>query len=199
MPPNRDNLQGLGNLGANMNAIMGGFGSFTLIASKLLLSEGIGTPDASMIAQFEPSAWYPTDRILRVFDHIQAEFGDFTLRQVGLQVLKVAPLPPQIVDLTSAYEMLDAAAHMNHGRNGVPLFDPATGVMQEGIGHYKWIHTKGTNKGTIESTTIYPCPFDEGLVTGAAQRFKPAAIITHDKASCRNRGGDRCLYHVSWK
>jgi hypothetical protein len=197
--PDRDNLKGCFILGTNMQAIMNGFGSFTLIASKLLLREGIGTPDDSMIAQFEPAAWYPLDRVLRVFDHIQAEFGDFTLRQVGLQVFKTVPLPPQIVDLTSAYEGLDIAYLLVHGKGPKPLFNPATGQSGDDLGHYKWIHTKGTTKGAIESTSIYPCSFDEGLVSGAAQRFKPGAIITHDRASCRNRGGDKCLYQVSWK
>lgn len=197
--PNRDNLEGYSIVGTNMQAIMGGFGSFTLIASKLLLREGIGTPDDSLIAKFEPTAWYPLDRVLRVFDHIQAEFGDFTLRQVGLQVFKTQPLPPQIVDLTSAFESLDVAYLMVHGKGSVPLFNPATGQMQDDLGHYKWTHTKGTTKAAIESTSIYPCSFDEGLVSGAAQRFKPTAIITHDKASCRSRGGDKCIYQISWK
>ncbi|WP_224244650.1 hypothetical protein [Hyalangium gracile] len=195
----RDNLKGYFIVGTNMQAIMNGFGSFTLIASKLLLREGIGTPDESMIAQFEPTAWYPLDRVLRVFDHIQEEFGDFTVRQVGLQVFRTQPLPPQIVDLTSAFEGLNFAYKMVHGKGTVPLFNPATGEMKDDLGHYKWIHTKGTNKGSVESTSIYPCPFDEGLMSGAAQRFKPTATITHDRASCRSRGGDKCIYQISWK
>jgi hypothetical protein len=196
---NRDDLKDFQNLGANMQAIMGGFGSFTMIASKFLIGEGIGTPDDSMIAQFEPTAWYPLDRILRVFDRIQAEFGNFTLRQVGMHVPKVAPLPPQIVDIVSAFEALDIGYHLNHGKNNEALFNPATGQMKEGIGHYKCVHTKGTNRISIESTGIYPCSFDDGLVTGNAQRFKPMAMVTHDKASCRIRGGSVCTYHITWK
>jgi hypothetical protein len=196
---NRDDLKDFQILGANMQAIMGGFGSFTLIASKFLINAGIGTPDENMIAQFEPAKWYPLDRVLKVFDDIQKEFGNFTLTQVGMHVPKVSPLPPHVVDVPGAFEVLDFGYHINHGINGEPMFNPETGVMKEGIGHYKWIYTKGTTKGSIESTSIYGCAFDTGLVTGNAQKFKPKAIITHDKATCRSRGGNNCTYHVDWK
>jgi hypothetical protein len=178
---------------------MGGFGSFTMIASKFLLEEGIGSPDDSMLAQFVPTAWYPVDRILRVFDRIGSEFGNFTLRQVGMHVPKVVQLPPQVVDITGAFAVLDIGYHLNHGKGGEPLFNPATGEMKEGIGHFRWEYKAGTTRGLVESTTIYSCSFDEGVVTGNAQRFKPGAVVVHDKASCRARGGANCTFHITWK
>ncbi|HLL02807.1 MAG TPA: hypothetical protein VK539_19650 [Myxococcaceae bacterium] len=198
MTTNRDELKQFHVLGANLQNIIGGFGSFTLIASKFLLEEGIGTPDDTMMAHFDAEKWYPLDRFLRVFDRIHAEFGNYTLRQVGLQVHKNAVLPPQIVDLMSAFTAMDVGYYMNHAYNEQPLFNPKTGQMTEGIGHYK--PNVGTaNKITVESSTVYPCPFEEGVVTALAQRFKPTAALAHDRAGCRSRGSKVCLYHVSWK
>jgi len=196
---NRDDFKQYQVLGANLQSIMQGFGSFTLIASKILLSEGIGTPDDTMMVQFDPTGWYPLDRFLRAFDRIHGEFGNYTLRQVGLHIPKNSVFPPQVVDIYSGFATLDIGYHINHGFNGTAMFDPATGKLTEGIGHYRYTPIKGANKITVEGQTPYPCPFDEGLVTSLAQRFKPTATVIHDKAECRSRDGAKCTYHVSWK
>jgi hypothetical protein len=188
-------------IGATLRPIMGGFGSFTLIASKFLLEEGIGEPDETMMAVLDPDKWYPLDKWVRVFDRIHAEFGNFTLRQVGMHVPKNAVYPPQMSDLTSAFKFIDIGYHINHGINNEPMFNLATGEMKEGIGHYTPTFHAGVNKISIEADSPYPCPFDEGVVTALAQRFKPSTTITvnHDKASCRSRGGKSCTYHITWK
>jgi hypothetical protein len=196
---NKDDLQQYQVLGANLKSIMEGFGSFTLIASKFLLNEGIGTPDETMLAQFEPNQWYPLDGFMRVFDRIHGEFGNYTLRQVGIHVPKNAPLPPHVTDIHSCFASMDAGYHINHGFKGQPMFNPATGEMTDGIGHYKYVPVPGANHIKIEVDVPYPCPFDEGLVIALAQRFKPAATVTHDKAGCRSRGSSSCTYHVTWK
>ncbi|HEX8703560.1 MAG TPA: hypothetical protein VF815_32290 [Myxococcaceae bacterium] len=186
-------------LGSSLQSIMGGFGSFTMLASKFLLEEGLGTPDDTMIAQLEPNKWYPLDSWVRVFDRIHAEFGSFTLRQVGMHVPKNAMYPPQITDVVSAVKMTDIGYHLNHGINGVPMFNPQTGEMKEGIGHYRAIHTPGQPKISIQVDSPYPCPFDEGLLLALSQRFNPKATITHDKATCRSRNDAMCTYHIAWK
>lgn len=196
---NDEDLKQFQVLGANLKNIMGGFGSFTLIASKLMLAEGIGTPDETMMVQFQPEQWYPLDGFLRIFERIHGEFGNFTLRQVGLHVIKTAQVPPHITDITAMFKSIDAVYHMNHALNRQPMLDLATMKMLEGIGHYKPTFTPGTNKILMESDTPYPCPFEEGMVLGAAQKFKPAATVVHDKAECRTRNGKKCAYHVSWK
>jgi hypothetical protein len=196
---NKDGLKNYQVLGANLQNIMGGFGSFTLVASKFLLEEGIGTPDETMMVQFEPQKWYPLDRFLRVFDRIHAEFGNFTLRQVGLHAPKNAVLPPQVDSIHKAFATFDMGYYLNHGFNGKPMFNPATGEMLDGIGHYMVKQSPTPNRIVLETDNPYPCPFDEGAVTALAQRFVPSAVVTHDKASCRMRGGATCTYIVTWK
>ncbi len=51
----------------------------------------------------------------------------------------------------------------------------------------------------MECSTPYPCAFDEGIVTGLAQRFEPTATVAHDRKGCRKRGDPSCNYNVTWK
>lgn len=197
---NKESLKNFQVIGGSLQPIMGGFGSFTLLASKFLLEEGIGTPDETMMAQLEADKWYPMDRWVSVFDRIHTEFGNFTLRQVGLHVPKHAVTPPQIRDVFTAIQFMDVGYHLNHGINNQPMFNLQTGEMKDGIGHYKTIPAPaGVNKISCEVDSPYPCPFDEGLLTAMAQKFKPTATVVHDKASCRSRGGNSCTYHITWK
>jgi len=199
---NKDDLKKFQVLGSNLQATLGGFGSFTLIASKFLLEEGIGKGDETGMAHLEPDQWYPLDAWVRVFDRIHGEFGNFTLRQVGMHIPKNTKLPPQIKDIHTCMQFMDLSYHFNHGINGKHMFNLETGEMKEGIGHYRYISNppaQGVQKISLEVDSPYPCPFDEGVVTAAAQLFKPNASVAHDKASCRSRGGTNCTYHVTWK
>jgi hypothetical protein len=199
---NKSDLKQFQVLGSNLQATLGGFGSFTLIASKFLLEEGIGSADETGLAHLQADQWYPLDAWVRVFDRIHAEFGNFTLRQVGMHIPRNTKLPPQIKDIHTCMQFLDLSYHFNHGINGVSMFNLETGEMKEGIGHYKYVAhppTAGVQKISLEVEAPYPCPFDEGLVTAAAQLFKANATVTHDKAGCRSRGSSTCTYHVTWK
>jgi hypothetical protein len=64
------------------------------------------------------------------------DVGPRALFQYGQHLPKYAPFPPTITDIQSAMGSMDAAYHMNHRKNGKVMFDPATGEMLEGIGHY---------------------------------------------------------------
>ncbi len=113
-----------------------GFGSFTLLASKILLESGLGTVDDDVgMAQIVPTTYYPLDRFLAAFLRVGAEFGDFTLRQVGMHIPKNATIPPSYRDIFTAFQTMDAGYHLNHGKNNQPMFDINTGTMIDGIGH----------------------------------------------------------------
>jgi hypothetical protein len=193
-------------LGANVRVILDGFGSFTLLASKILLETGLGTMDAEGIgmAVIDPAKWYPLDGFLRAFQRIGAEFGDFTLRQAGVHINKQATDPGDILkNINSAFTYLDQGYHYNHGKNGEHMFNPQNGQMMEGIGHFtcKTVATPppGKKQVTLVVDTPYPCAFDEGIVIGMAQRFDPTAKVTHDLKSCRKKGATACHYNVIWK
>ncbi|HZI02615.1 MAG TPA: hypothetical protein VEZ71_01255 [Archangium sp.] len=186
-------------LGANLQIVIDGFGSFTLIAHRILLEEGLGTDAGSGTVKFQADKWYSLDLWLNALRRIGNEFGHALLHQSGMTTPKNAVFPPTVTDIRSALQCIDIAYHMNHAVLGEPMFNPATGQMLEGIGHYGYSHAAGTSLITIESTTPYPCDFDQGIIIAMAQRFQSSAVLTHDVSRCRKHGSDRCTYHVAWK
>ncbi len=89
---------------------------------------------------------------------------------------------------------------MNHqNTKGEVLFNPASGKMIEGIGHYKYEKVSGKNEATITCNNPYPCDFDLGIISTMAKKFNKTAQITHDdKKPCRKKGAETCTYIVKW-
>lgn len=113
---------------------------------------------------------------------------------------KNAVFPPTVTDIHSALRCVDIAYHMNHSVHGEAMFSPSTGEVREGIGHYGYARAPEKKLITIDSTTPYPCAFDQGIIIAMAQRFQPTATLTHDTSKpCRKRGGASRAYHVTWK
>ena len=187
-------------LGMNLQIVIDGFGSFTLLANKILLEEGLGTNDGTGTVKFEADGWYSLDRWLKTLERVGNEFGRILLYQSGMATPKNVVLPPAVTDIHSALKCIDIAYHMNHAVRGEVMFNPSTGEMREGIGHYGYAHAPEKNLITIESSTPYPCDFDQGIITAMAQRFQPTAMLSHDASKpCRKSGGHSCAYHVTWK
>jgi hypothetical protein len=187
-------------LGANLQIVLDGFGSFSVLAHNVLLQEGLGSSDKSGAVKFEPGAWYPLERWLNALERIGNEFGHYLLYQSGMTTPKNAVFPPTVTDIHSALKCIDIAYHMNHAVMGESMFNPGTGAMGEGIGHYVYANVPGKKVISIESSTPYPCDFDKGIVIAMAQRFQPGATIAHDVSKpCRKDGGSSCCYHVSWR
>jgi len=187
-------------LGANLQIVLDGFGSFSVLANNILLQEGLGTHEGHGVVKFEPGNWYPLASWLKALERIGNEFGHYLLYQSGMTTPKNAVFPPTVTDIHSALRCIDVAYHMNHAAYGESMFNLATGQMGEGIGHYVYASVPGKKQVTIESSTPYPCDFDRGIVIAMAQRFQPSATLTHDASKpCRKNGGTSCCYHVSWK
>jgi hypothetical protein len=199
---NYDDYKDYSILGGNVQVILDGFGSFTLLASKILLECGLGTMDAEGVgmAKLDPEGWYPLDAFLRAFERIQTEFGDYTVKQAGLYIVKKASQPGDfLTGINRAFETLDMGYHYNHAKLGQRMFSPQTGQMTEGIGHYRVRSVPGKNQVFVDADTAYPCAFDEGLVTGLGQQFNATAKVTHDPKACRKKGATVCTYGIAWK
>jgi hypothetical protein len=179
--------------------VVTGFGNFSILASRVLLDEKLGKDDGKGVATFDPNEWCPLKNWLRACDRISNEYGEYILRQMGNSVPQHVPFPPSIADVESALFSVDVAYHMNHSKNGVPMFSPQTGEMQEGIGHYLCKRTPARKEIVCVCDSLYPCAFDEGLLQAMAQRFNPTATLTHQPGSCRKRGNPSCTYVVTWK
>ncbi len=188
-------------LGANLQTILDGFGSFTLLASKILLESGLGTIDDEGIGmvKIDPAKWYSVPSLIRAWERIQSEFGEYTVKQAGLYIAKRAA---QVGDthfqsLDHAMMVMDAGYHINHAKNGVPMFNPQTGQITEGIGHYKLRAGTAKNQIVFDVDALYPCAFAAGIVEGVALMFDPKAKVTHDPKNCRKKGVPFCTYSVT--
>jgi hypothetical protein len=184
--------------GQTVWSVIDGMGSFTALASQYLLGEGIGVEKADGTVEIDKAAWYSQRSWLRAFEKIAAQLGHLALYTIGFAIPRNARFPPLVRDVDSAVQSLDVAHHMNHRRGGVELFDPTTGKMGDGIGHYGY-EKVGPNKIVSRCNNPYPCSFDLGVLTSMVQRFDPAAQVVHDHfRPCRSRGASECTYVVSW-
>jgi hypothetical protein len=184
--------------GASIEAIVEAFKLFPSVALKRLVAAGIGTMQGKNMV-VERDAWYSQEKFLSAFENIAKEVGPRALFQYGQHVPKHAPFPPSINDIHSAMGSMDAAYHMNHRKNGRVMFDPATGTMLEGIGHYGYSPVPGERKIISVCENPYPCDFDRGILTYLAVRFERLARVAHDDTKpCRRAGADSCTYIVTW-
>jgi hypothetical protein len=160
---------------------------------KALAEEGI--------QEVKPEGWYNQQQWLNAFKRLEEKVGVSALYLIGLKIPESAQFPPQIQTLEQALSAIDVAYHMNHRLDGKPLFDPATGVMTEGIGHYS-ARIVGPRHIQVSCDNPYPCDFDRGIIEAMAKRFRPKegvlAVIHEDKMGCRKKGNGTCVYNVRW-
>ncbi|NLF50781.1 MAG: hypothetical protein GX577_06555 [Leptolinea sp.] len=180
--------------GETVLSIVDGMGILKDKALKILSDYGIDNP--------QPGLWYSQQAWLDSFKQIAAKFRPLTLTSIGRKIPENAVFPPDIDEIGKALAAIDVAYHINHRIDSVPLFDPSTGVMSEGIGHY-FVKSTGPNSAIFICNNPYPCDFDRGIIDAMAFRYRPAGsnnvTITHDDEShCRKNGGQECRYIVRW-
>lgn len=185
--------------GLSVKSVVDGFNTFAVLASAYLLDEGIGTPTPNGLANLDLEGWYSQRSWLLCFQQIGKQLGDGLLSQIGMAMTRNSLFPEGIEDIHDAIRFIDVGYHMNHRKNGRPMFDPGSGRMEEGIGHYCYESVPGKRKIVCRCENPYPCAFDHGLLTAMAQRYQLNARVTHeDTGSCRKWRGDRCTYVISW-
>ena len=140
--------------------------------------------------------WYPLHQVLAILNRVGREHGDETLFRIGHAVPDQAPFPDSCDSIGKALRSLDVAYHMNHRKDGAPMF--ANGRKSDGIGCY--VCTDETvGHFVVDSASLYPCAFDRGLVTAIARRFEPRAEVWHmSGARCRRLGTLTCAYVITW-
>ena len=184
--------------GPTVNSIIAGLGYFTNLSRRFFSQAGLWTVINKKL-HIDMNGWYPQAAWLVAFENIAKTIGPRVLFNIGLSVPANAQFPPWVVDVDSGIKAIDIAYHLNHRKNGKPLFNPDTGVMSEGIGHYGYDRISGENKIISICRNTYPCAFDHGIVTAMAYKFAPDAIIRHDDTKeCRNKGADSCTYIITW-
>ncbi len=148
--------------------------------------------------KLKDTEWVPLQVWLDAQREIAETIGENTLFTLGKKVLEVAVWPPGLDTIDAALASIDTAYHLNHRLDGKVMFDTATGVMKEGIGHYR-SQPDGDRCIAMTCDTPYASEYDRGIITGTARRFKPAAEVTLDESRpTRRRGADSCTYIVRW-
>ncbi|MCB4792261.1 MAG: hypothetical protein LHV68_10305 [Elusimicrobia bacterium] len=157
---------------------------------------------ANWIKDPKPNHWYLQENWLNAFKEISKKIGPLALNAIGRKIPENADWPSEVNSIESALQSIDIAYHMNHRINGEVMFNPATGAMKEGIGHYEF---KKNEEGQVLMIcqNPYPCDFDKGIIYAAANKFKPAgvkqiSVVEEETNTCRKKGDDTCIYIVSW-
>jgi hypothetical protein len=185
--------------GSSIDAIVEAFKLFPSVALKRLVNHGIGLVNAKGEIQIDRDAWYPQANWLAAFENIANTVGPRALQQIGQHVPKHAVFPPTVTDIHRGIGSVDVAYHMNHRKNGRPMFDPSTGQKTPGIGHYGYSPEAGARKILSQCENPYPCDFDRGILSAIATRFERTARVAHDERSpCRKNGADSCTYVITW-
>ncbi len=178
--------------GATILAFVDGLGTFKRKALQILEENGI--------KDIQPEKWYSAQNYLNAFKTIHNTLGNLVIKKIGEKIPENASWPPEIKNIEQALASIDIAYHMNHRKNGKAMFDPATGKLTEGIGHYKFQKiTENSAKVTCDG--IYPCDFDLGTITAVAKKFAPAGVtvkVKHADGSCRKKGDPSCTYIIRW-
>lgn len=171
------------------------FGVFPSLAHKYLRAFS-QTQEQSV---YGGKAYISLEAWLSTFDKVLADIGPNALFQVGQRVVTNPHFSEGARGLEDALRQVDVAYHMSHRRDGVAMYNPTTGRMLEGIGHYV-VQVRPDEKAiALTSDTPYPCPLEHGIVSSIAFRFEPRSIVTHEApAQCRLKGGTRCTFLVSW-
>ncbi|WP_436514651.1 hypothetical protein [Ekhidna sp. To15] len=150
----------------------------------------------------QEGAWNDLQSLLNAMKEIADSIGEMNLFMIGKEVMEGAAFPP-MDGLESALRSIDVAYHMNHRKSGKPMFDPATGKMTEGIGHYELVRFDEANKeALLVCHTPYPSKFEEGLIVQIARTFKPEGsflkVQLDETKETRRNGGERCTFKITW-
>jgi hypothetical protein len=194
----RKSFPGIEVSGLGVIAIVEAFKLFPSIVLKRLVDEGIGTYRGGQIV-VDSDRWYPLDNWLAAFGRIAESVGPRGLFKIGQHVQDVAVLPPSLTDIHTCVAGTNLAYHLNHRKNGTPMFDPATGEKLSGIGDYGYAPVPGERRIISKCDTPYPCEFDRGVLFGFALRFEKGVQIEHQEPGpCRRKSDDSCVYVITW-
>lgn len=176
--------------GPTIMSLVNGMGKFKEMGQEILEDSGI--------EDVKEDGWYSQQAWLDAFKDIADEIGESTLFNIGKAILENAQFPPEIDDIHKGLSAIDVAYHMNHKKGDNVMFNPQTGEMLEGIGHYKY-EKVDDKKAKLVCDTPYPCEFDRGIVTSMARKFEPMAEAVLD-TSVKNKkdGEDISTYIVTW-
>ena len=150
------------------------------------------------IKPFSATDWISHQAWLNTLRDIAQLIGEHTLFSVGKRIPELIAWPPEVNTLEAALGSLDIVYHLNHRRAGQVMFDPNTGVMLEGIGHY-FYRADGKRRVIMVCENPYPSDLDRGIIAGVARKYQPAVEVEQDDSKpSRKRDGESCTFIIRW-
>jgi hypothetical protein len=175
--------------GSAILAVLNGATAFEYTAGRSLAKYGIHAVQADQ--------WYSQPAWIAALRDIHSSIGHRTIFAIGRR-MKSGSLPAGGEALHEFFAGLDAVHHAQHRRQGALMWDPSSGAMTEGIGHYRYTRI-GDRHLEMVNEVPYPSRFDHGVLVGFAERIKPGARVEHDAIRpCRQEGGASCTFQITW-
>jgi hypothetical protein len=181
--------------GVALLAYVNAFKQYPTVLEKYFKRLGFGV---DLDPEVLKTTWVPMAEWIRVTHDLVDEVGSSTVYNIGKRISERAMVPPEVDSATAVLMGMDFAFHMNHRQDGVVMFDPQTGVMLDGIGHYRCELQADGSSATMACDNPYPCDMDRGLLNGFAARFEPAVSVAHQSSACRKKGDSTCVYLIQW-
>lgn len=148
--------------------------------------------------------WFPQKNFLDAIREMEEKIGEHSIFVIGKGIIKGFGFPP-IDSLSKALKLLDIYYHMYHRINGRVLFNPETGEMYEGIGHYKVVEfDEELRTAIVVSDTPYSDSMDKGILTEVVREYKPAGssslekVIIDETKETKTKGGDSTTFIIHW-
>jgi hypothetical protein len=178
--------------GETVLSVVAGMGPFESQALHILAEHGIELPEAGH--------WYPQQAWLDSFKAIAEQLGQEALGRIGRAIPEHARWPPGLWTIHEGLASIDVAYHLNHRIEGRVLYDPHSGRLEEGIGHYRY-ERSSPHSALLLCHNPYPCTFDLGIIQAVVERFHEAGqapSVQHATGPCRQTGGETCTYLATW-
>jgi hypothetical protein len=190
-------LENFSALRTTMGAYFAAFKTVADAPRTVFARHGLGITRPN--GDFELVELAPLDKFIQATNELIGLVGPQKAFEIGTKVIDHALRPPGATDVVSAMQVIDRGYHLNHLKDGVPMFDQQTETMLEGIGHYKCT-TTSKHRLVMEVDTPYNCDLDRGIMQSWARVFEKSALVTHLEPSvCRKNRSRFCRYEVSWK
>lgn len=146
--------------------------------------------------------WFEAEIVIKSYHQVLNLYGEMNTFLMGKAIIENAEFPP-IENLKEGLESINIAYHMNHRLNGNVMFNPQTGKITEGIGHYNLTEFNESNKTAVMvCDNPYPSKFDEGIITQIVRKFKPTGSTAEIKLDLtketRKDGAKSCTYLIKW-
>lgn len=135
------------------------------------------------IEEIQADHWYDLDTARKLYFGIEQLIGRNSLMQTGQKIIENADFP---TNLANVHDLLA----------GIQSAYTAT-VKGEFIGEIEHFRT-GDRSAKMVFSTPFPCHLDQGIIQGCVMRFASFPKILHGEELCRDHGGNRCTYEVSW-